>query len=71
MARKPNKSAGSKRYPPTSSAKTVDKEESRASAEKPISLRPLEFEEAVKDLLKVRPYDRRRAESHKKPRRTD
>ena len=53
MARKPSKAVGSKRYPPISSAKTVDKEESRAPAEKPISLRPLEFEEAVAGLLRV------------------
>ena len=53
MAQKRSKSAGSKRYPPTSSAKTVDNEESHAPAEKPISLRPLEFEEAVRGLLRV------------------
>ena len=29
--------------------------ESRKPAEKPISLRPLEFEEAVKNLLRVKP----------------
>ncbi len=36
------------------SAKTVDKEESRAPAEKLVSLRPLGFEEAVKNLLRVK-----------------
>ena len=53
MARKPSKSPGLKRYPPTSTGESVDKQESRAPAEKPISLRPLEFEEAVKGLLRV------------------
>ena len=54
MARNLSKSAGSERYPPTSSAKTVDKEESRAPAEKPVSLHPLGFEEVVKNLLRVK-----------------
>jgi len=36
-------------------AKGKDKEKKQSSAEKPISLKPLEFDEAVSDLLKVKP----------------
>ncbi len=39
--------------------KIVDKsEDTKKPAEKPISLRPLKFEEAVRDLLRVDPEDR-------------
>jgi hypothetical protein len=31
------------------------KKKTKANAEKPISLKPLEFDEAVSDLLKVKP----------------
>ena len=37
---------------------TKDSDSAPKPAEKPISLRPLEFEEAIRDLLKVKP-DRR------------
>ncbi len=38
----------------TSASELVDKKESHAPAEKPVSLHPLGFEEAVKNLLLVK-----------------
>lgn len=54
MARKPSDSAVSRQSQPTSTGESVDKEKSRAPAEKPVSLHPLKFEEALRDLLKGR-----------------
>ena len=34
---------------------TKQREKGQSNAEKPISLKPLEFDEAVSDLLKVKP----------------
>ena len=39
--------------------------ESRQSAEKPISLQPLKFEEAVRDLLKVKADNGRKKQQHR------
>ena len=36
-------------------AKDKDKKKEHSSAEKPISLKPLEFDEAVSDLLQIKP----------------
>ncbi len=54
--------------------KSVDKpvgksEEAKKSAEKLISLRPLEFEEAVADLLKVSPKPHKRVGEKRRPHR--
>ena len=40
--------------------KKTEAEEAQAPAAKPISLRPLKFEEAVEGLLKVKPTDKPR-----------
>ena len=51
----------------TSVDKSVDKsEETKKPAEKPISLRPLEFEEAVRDLLKTPPKPHKPSQAPKK-----
>lgn len=36
-----------------------EKKRKRSNAEKPISLKPLKFDEAVSDLLKVKPEDKK------------
>lgn len=43
-------------------AKSSDKGKKQSNAEKPISLKPLEFDEAVADLLKVKPEDKAKRE---------
>lgn len=45
------------------SSKTVDRESDHMSAEKPISLAPLDFEEAIETLLRVKP-DRENENKH-------
>jgi hypothetical protein len=43
----------------------MDKKKKQSNAEKPISLKPLEFDEAVSDLLKVKPEPKVKQENDK------
>ena len=45
--------------------KSDDKKQRQSNAEKPISLKPLEFDEAVSDLLKVKPETKEKQENDK------
>jgi len=47
-------------------AKGKDREKEHSNAEKPISLKPLEFDEAVSDLLKVKPEPKDKSEPETK-----
>lgn len=43
---------------------------SRKTSEKPVSLHPLEFDEALRDLLAVKPPKKDRDDAHKKAKTT-
>jgi len=45
--------------------KTKSKKKKQSNAEKPISLQPLKFDEAISDLLKVKPQPKIRKEEAK------
>jgi hypothetical protein len=47
-------------------AKDKSKKGGHSNAEKPLSLKPLEFDEAVSDLLKVKPEPKAKSESKTK-----
>jgi len=46
-------------------AETREKKRKQANAEKPISLKPLKFNEAVSDLLKVKPEPKEKQKNDK------
>jgi len=47
-------------------AKDKDRKRGHSNTEKPISLKPLEFDEAVSDLLKVKPKPKDKSEPETK-----